>query len=118
MSETKEEAIPVKPEIAYEDFARIDLRVATILEAEAVPKSNKLVRLKIDLGEERQIVAGIAKDYPPETLVGKKIVVVANLKPTKLMGVESRGMLLATDTPEGLTLIGFDRDPKTGAPVR
>jgi len=118
MSETKEAAIPVKPEIAYEDFARIDLRVATILEAEAVPKSNKLVRLKIDLGEERQIVAGIAKDYPPETLVGKKIVVVANLKPTKLMGVESRGMLLATDTPEGLTLIGFDRDPKTGAPVR
>ncbi|MCK9232671.1 MAG: methionine--tRNA ligase subunit beta, partial [Syntrophales bacterium] len=118
MSEPKEEMVPVKPEIAYEDFARVDLRVATILEAEAVPKSNKLVRLKIDLGEERQIVAGIAKDYPPETLVGKKIVVVANLKPTKLMGVESRGMLLATDTPEGLTLIGFDRDPKTGAPVR
>ena len=107
-----------KAEISYEDFEKIDLRVARVLEAEKVPKSNKLLRLKIDCGEERQIVAGMAKDYTPEEMVGKQLVIVANLKPTKLMGVESRGMLLATDTEDGLTLIGFDRTPRNGAPVR
>ena len=116
--EKKVEAPTFKPEIDYEDFEKIDLRVARVLEAEAVPKSNKLIKLKIDCGEERQIVAGILKDYKPEELVGQSIVIVANLKPTKLMGVESRGMLLATDTENGLTLIGFDRSPKTGAKVR
>ncbi|OPY90520.1 MAG: Methionine--tRNA ligase [Syntrophaceae bacterium PtaU1.Bin231] len=109
---------PLKPEISYEDFEKVDLRAARILAAEPVPKSSKLVKLRIDIGEERTIVAGIAKDYKPEDLVGKSIVIVANLKPTKLMGVESRGMLLATDAVEGLTLIGFDKPPKTGAKVR
>ncbi len=109
---------PLKPEISYEDFEKVDFRVARILSAEPVPKSSKLVKLRIDIGEERTIVAGIAKDYKPEDLPGKSIVVVANLKPTKLMGVESRGMLLATDAVEGLTLIGFDKPPKTGAKVR
>ncbi|HRS87054.1 MAG TPA: methionine--tRNA ligase [Syntrophales bacterium] len=109
---------PVKPEITYEDFEKIDLRVAKVITAEAVPKSNKLLKLTIDMGEERQIVAGMAKDYKPEEMVGRYIVVVANLKPTKLMGVESRGMLLATDTEGGLTLITCDRPPKTGARVR
>ena len=108
----------LKPEIEYDDFAKVDLRVAKILEAQAVPKSNKLVKLRIDLGEERTIVAGIGKDYKPEELVGKSIIVVANLKPAKLMGVESHGMLLATDGVDGLTLIGFDKAPKTGAKVR
>jgi methionyl-tRNA synthetase len=108
----------IKPEIDYDEFSKVDLRVAKILAAEAVPKSNKLVKLKIDLGEERTIVAGIGKDYKPEELVGKSIVVVANLKPAKLMGVASHGMLLATDSPAGLALIGFDREPKTGAKVR
>ena len=116
--EKKVETPTFKPEITYEDFEKIDLRVAKVLEAEAVPKSNKLIRLKIDCGEERQIVAGILKDYKPEEMVGKTIVIVANLKPTKLMGVESRGMLLATDAEEGLALIGFDRTPKVGAKVR
>jgi methionyl-tRNA synthetase len=111
-------AIDLKPEIEYDHFAQVDLRVATILEAQMVPKSNKLVKLKVDIGEERTIVAGIGKDYKPEELVGKKIVIVANLKPAKLMGVESRGMLLATDTAEGLTVLAFDREPKTGAKVR
>jgi methionyl-tRNA synthetase len=114
----KKMAIDIKPEITYDEFEKIDLRVAEILKAELVPKSSKLVRLKIDIGEERQIVAGIAKDYKPEALVGKKIVIVANLKPTKLMGVESRGMLLATDAEGGLALVGFDRVPLTGAKVR
>ena len=111
-------AIDLKPEIEYDHFAQVDLRVATILEAQMVPKSNKLIQLKVDIGEERTIVAGIGKDYKPEELVGKKIVIVANLKPAKLMGVESRGMLLATDTAEGLTVLAFDREPKTGAKVR
>ncbi|MEE9910124.1 MAG: methionine--tRNA ligase [Deltaproteobacteria bacterium] len=108
----------IKPEIEYDEFGKVDLRVAKILAAEAVPKSNKLVKLRIDIGEERTIVAGIGKDYKPEELVGKSIIVVANLKPAKLMGVESHGMLLATDGAAGLTLIGFDREPKTGAKVR
>lgn len=114
----KKPAVELKPEINYDEFSKVDLRAAKILAAEAVPKSNKLVKLRIDIGEERTIVAGIGKDYKPEDLVGKSIVIVANLKPAKLMGVESHGMLLATDSPEGLTLIGFDREPKTGAKVR
>jgi methionyl-tRNA synthetase len=117
--ESQAKAAPTfKPEIAYEDFEKIDLRVAKVLEAELVPKSSKLLKLKIDLGEERVIVAGMGKDYKPEEIVGKMIVVVANLKPTKLMGVESRGMLLATDTAAGLTLLSFDRAPEAGAKVR
>ncbi len=114
----KKPAPEFKPTIEYDDFAKVDLRVAKILEAQWVPKSNKLVKLRIDLGEVRTIVGGIGKDYRPEDLVGKSIVVVANLKPAKLMGVESHGMLLATDGAEGLTLLGFDRPPKTGAKVR
>ncbi len=114
----KKPAVELKPEIDYDEFSKVDLRVAKILAAEAVPKSNKLVKLRIDIGEERTIVAGIGKDYQPQELVGKSIVIVANLKPAKLMGVESHGMLLATDSPEGLTLIGFDSEPKTGAKVR
>ncbi|MDD5415272.1 MAG: methionine--tRNA ligase, partial [Smithellaceae bacterium] len=97
----KKAAVDLKPEIEYDEFAKVDLRVAKILAAEAVPKSNKLIKLRIDIGEERTIVAGIGKDYKPEDLVGKSIVVVANLKPAKLMGVESHGMLLATDSPAG-----------------
>ncbi|MCX5856424.1 MAG: methionine--tRNA ligase [Deltaproteobacteria bacterium] len=117
--ETKKlEMSPMKPEISYEDFEKVDLRVAKVLAAEAVPKSSKLLKLKIDIGEERTIVAGMGKDYKPEEMIGKNIVVVVNLKPTKLMGVESHGMLLATDAEAGLTLLSFDRDPKTGAKIR
>ncbi|MDI9569590.1 MAG: methionine--tRNA ligase [Pseudomonadota bacterium] len=117
--EAQAKAAPAfKPEITYEDFDKIDLRIARVLEAEPVPKSSKLLKLKIDLGEDRVIVAGMGKDYKPEEIVGKTIVVVANLKPTKLMGVESRGMLLATDAADGLALITADRPPLTGAKVR
>jgi len=114
----KKAAVELKPEIDYDEFGKIDLRVAKILAAEPVPKSSKLIRLRIDIGEERTIVAGIGKDYKPEELIGKSIVIVANLKPAKLMGVESHGMLLATDGTSGLTLLGFDREPKTGAKIR
>jgi len=108
----------IKPEISYDEFTKIDLRVAKIIAAERVPKSNKLIKLEIDIGQRRTIVAGIGQDYQPEELVGKSIVIVANLKPAKLMGIESHGMLLATDSSDGLALIGFDRAPLPGAKVR
>jgi methionyl-tRNA synthetase len=105
--------------IGIEDFAKIELKVATILSAERVEKSDKLIKMKIDLGEERQLVAGIGKAYTPEELVGKKIVVLANLKPAKLMGVESQGMLLAATDSEGvLSVLTVDRDLKQGAKIK
>jgi methionyl-tRNA synthetase len=116
--EKKSSMIDLKPEIDYEEFAKADLRVAKILAAEPVPKSSKLLKLTVDIGEERTIVAGVGKDYTPAELIGKKIVIVANLKPVKLMGVESYGMLLATDTDKGLTVLTFDREAKTGAKIR
>ena len=105
--------------IDISDFAKCVLRVGKIMEASRVEKSEKLVVLKIDVGKTIQIAAGIAKSYSPQELVGKYIAVVTNLKPAKLMGIESQGMLLATDTPEGkLTLLTFDREPKVGARIR
>jgi methionine--tRNA ligase beta chain len=92
------------------------LRAAKVLAAERIPKSSKLLKLTVEIDGEKTVVAGMGKDYTPEEIVGKTIV-VANLKPAKLMGVESRGMLLATDTEEGLTLLGFDRLPKTGEKI-
>lgn len=89
-------AEPIKPVITYEDFDKVDLRVATILEATPVPDTDKLMLLKVDLGfEQRQIVAGIKQHHAPETLIGKQIIVVANLAPRKMRGIESQGMLLA-----------------------
>ena len=109
----------VKELIGIEDFAKVELKVGKVLSAERVGKSDKLIRLKVDTGEERQIVAGIGKAYDPEYLVGRKIVVVANLKPAKLMGIESQGMLLAATDDEGLlSILGLDRDVKQGAKVR
>lgn len=116
--EVEEEKVTFRPEITYEEFKKIDLRVATIIAAEAVPRSEKLVKLRVKMGEDRTIVAGIAKDYKPEDLVGRQIVVVANLKPTKLMGIQSHGMLLATDAESGLTLLTFDKTAKAGSEIR
>jgi methionyl-tRNA synthetase len=88
--------------ISYDDFMKTQLRVAEIIEAEKVPKSAKLLKLKVKLeNEERQVVAGIAKSYEPENLIGKKVVIVANLQPAKLMGLESKGMILAVETKDG-----------------
>jgi methionyl-tRNA synthetase len=101
------------------DFAKCQLKVGKILEAQKVEKSDKLVVLKVDVGTVVQIAAGIAKSYTPEELVGKCVAVVTNLKPAKLMGIDSNGMLLATDTPDGkLSLIGFDREPAVGSRIR
>lgn len=89
--------------ITIDDFSRVQLRVAQIISAERVERSEKLVKLQVDIGEERprQILAGIAKHYAPEALVGRKIAVVANLKPAKLMGQVSEGMLLAASDESG-----------------
>jgi len=106
--------------ISYEDFQKIDLRAAKVLSVENIKKSDKLLKLRIDMGEERTLVAGIAKVYKPEELVGKTIIIVANLQPTKLMGVESQGMLLAADGADGtgVVLATFDKEAKVGAKVR
>jgi methionyl-tRNA synthetase len=106
--------------ISIDDFMKVELRVAKVLEAEAVPKSKKLVKLKIDVGtEQRTVVAGIAEAYAPEQLVGRTIAIVFNLKPAKLMGIESNGMVLAA-SPEGgaPTLVAFDGDVAPGTRVR
>jgi methionyl-tRNA synthetase len=103
------------------DFRRIDLRVAEVIAAEALPKSKKLLKLTVSLGhEQRTILAGIAQHYAPADLVGKKVVVVANLEPAKLMGLESQGMVLAgsTDDDGALAVLVLDRDLPAGAKVR
>lgn len=106
--------------VSIEDFARIDLRVATIIDAEPIPKSKKLIKLRVDLGtEKRQIVAGIAQGYAPEELIGKQVVLVANLQPAKIMGVESQGMLLAVQTDEGYPILLTPEKPvSAGSKVR
>jgi len=93
--------------------------VAQVLAAEAVPKSRKLLKLRVSLGtEERTVLAGIAEHYAPGDLVGKKVVVVANLQPAKLMGIESQGMVLAGSTDGGLGVLTLDKDLPPGAKVK
>ena len=91
-----------KPTIQYDDFAKLDLRVATITEAEAHPNADRLLKLQVELGgETRQICAGVKAYYEPESLVGKQIIIVANLAPRKIRGEESNGMLLAASAMDG-----------------
>ncbi|NLU50098.1 MAG: methionine--tRNA ligase [Syntrophomonadaceae bacterium] len=108
-----------KESISIEDFARMELRVAEVVAAEKMKKADKLLVLKVRLGdEERTIVAGIAKHYAPEDLVGKKIVVVANLQPAKLRGVESQGMLLAASNEDTVSILTIDRDLPSGCRIK
>ncbi|HVN47319.1 MAG TPA: methionine--tRNA ligase [Bacteroidota bacterium] len=111
---------PIKPKITLEEFQKIDLRVARVVEAAHVPKSQKLLKLQVEIGgERRQVLAGIAQHYKPEDLVGKEIVVVANLQAAKLMGQESQGMILAASNESGqLTLVALLDEISTGAVVR
>jgi len=105
--------------IKFEDFKRLDIRVGTVLGAERIKGSEKLLRLSVDIGsEERQIVAGVAKTHSPEGLVGKKIVVLANLEPAKLFGVESRGMLLAADLNDEAVLLAPEKAVPPGTKIR
>jgi len=106
-------------EITYEDFARLDLRIGKIEAAERVEGTAKLVKLSVDLGtEKRTLVAGIADSYEPESLAGKNIVVLANLKPRAIRGIESKGMLLAADVEGKAVLLTADREAPVGASVR
>jgi len=123
--ETDAKTALVKPEIkktggdnliTIEDFGKVELKVATILEAEAVEGSDKLVRLQIDAGDKKQIVAGIRKAYNPEELVGKQIIVVNNLQPAKLKGIESNGMLLAASDGKPV-LLTVDKPVKNGSKI-
>ena len=112
---------PLKEEISYEDFAKVDFRLAKVKACEEVKKSKKLLKLTLDVGgEERTVVSGIKKWYAPQDLVGKTVVLVANLKPATLCGVESRGMVLAVSDPadENLSLIGPYADMPSGYVVR
>ncbi len=105
--------------ISIEDFSKIDLRIGKILEAEKIPGSKKLIKLKVDTGgEERTVVAGIAESYKGEDLVGKLVVVVCNLKPAKIFGIESQGMLLAASDSSGIHIIMPDGDVTAGAKVK
>ena len=103
--------------IEFDDFMKVDLRVGLVKSAEKVPKSKKLLKLSIDAGEAepRQILAGISEHYEPEALVGKRVVIVANLKPRKLMGLESQGMVLAASDEDGLSVLVVDHDVAPGS---
>jgi methionyl-tRNA synthetase len=106
--------------ISIDDFMKIDLRVARVTAAERVPNSRKLMKLSVDVGtEQRTLVAGIAEAYEAEALVGRHVAIVANLKPAKLMGIESNGMVLAASPDGGKpALVGFDSDIAPGTRVR
>ena len=110
----------VADRISIDDFMKVELRVAKVLAAERVSKSDKLLKLLVDVGtEQRTIVAGIAEAYEPERLVGRTVAIVFNLKPAKLMGVESNGMVLAASPDGGRpTLVAFDEPPPPGTRIR
>ena len=119
MSDTKPPAPEGQAKLDIADFARLDLRVGRIQLAEKIAGSKKLVKLQVDLGSEsRQLVAGTAEAYAPEALVGKTVVVLANLKPAKLMGVESNGMVLAADVGGRPVLCTFEETVPPGTKVR
>ena len=110
--------LDIKPEITLEEFGKVDLRVATVLRAEMIPRAKKLLKIEVDLGQKRTIVAGIAAKYAPEDLVGKQVIIVANLKPAKLMGILSNGMLIAAVDDSGPTFATLEKPVKPGTPLR
>lgn len=119
-AETKKKYPAIKEQVTIDDFAKLDLRVAKVIACEKVEKSDKLLKLQLDIGlETRQVVSGIAKAYSPEEMVGKKVIMIANLKPAKLMGIESQGMILASTDKETnrLVLTTVDADIPVGCTV-
>jgi len=104
--------------INYEDFQKLDIRIATILEAEPVPETTKLLKLKVDLGDEsRVLVAGIAETYKPEDVIGKQIPILTNLEPRTIKGIESNGMILAVDVENKAILLHPDQKIINGSKV-
>ncbi|NOQ18522.1 MAG: methionine--tRNA ligase [Desulfobacterales bacterium] len=118
--QTQEEpaVLNIKPEITLDEFSRIDLRVATVVHAEQIPKAKKLLKLEVDMGQKRTLVAGIAEKYSPEDLIGKQVIIVANLKPAKLMGVVSNGMVIAAVDDSGPTLATLEKPVAPGTPLK
>lgn len=106
--------------ITIDDFVKIELKVGTVLEADEVANSEKLIKLKVDLGEEnpRQILAGVRKWYKPADFVGKQVVIVANLEPRKMMGLESQGMMLAADCESGPVFLTVPKEVPPGIKIR
>jgi methionyl-tRNA synthetase len=114
VSSSKKASIPAKAEVPLEAFQKMDLRVATVIHAEPVPRSQKLLKLKVDVGKERTVVAGIAESYQPQDLIGKQVVIVANLKPAKLMGILSHGMVLTATNKGTCRLVTVDGAAEPG----
>jgi len=118
-TEVKREEMKVESFVSIDEFRKMDLRIAKVLSAERVPKTDKLLKLEIDIGDERRtIVAGIAEVYSPEELIGKEVVVIANLEPAKIKGIVSQGMLLAAIDRDGKPVIlRPERDVDPGSKV-
>ena len=107
-----------KQTISYDEFSRLDLRVAEIINVEEIENADKLYKLEIKLGDENRIlVAGIKQHYEKEALIGKKIIIIANLEPRKMKGVESQGMLLAASDDENIVLLTIDKDIESGTKI-
>ena len=106
--------------ITFDDFSKIELKVGTVLEAEDVEESEKLIKLKVDLGEKepRQILAGVKQWYKPKDFMGKQVVVVVNLEPKVMMGLESQGMMLAADTEDGPIFLTVPKKTPPGTKIR
>jgi methionyl-tRNA synthetase len=112
------DVLEIKPEIGLDEFNRIDLRVATVVHAEEIPRAKKLLKLEVDMGQKRTLVAGIAEKYSAQELIGKQVIIVANLKPAKLMGVMSNGMLVAAVDDSGPTLATLEKKVAPGTPLK
>ena len=108
----------LKPEILFDDIQKIDFRVGKVLEAEKIPDSKKLLKLLVDIGEKRTIVAGISRHYSPNDIIGKQVIVAANLKPASLMGIKSEGMVLAAVKKKKCSIIVPDKEVPVGTPVQ
>jgi methionyl-tRNA synthetase len=111
---------PAKDSVSFDDFTKLDLRTATVLEAEKVPKTTKLLKLKIDTGiDVRTIVSGIAEYFEPESLIGKQISIVANLEPRKIKGIESKGMILMAEDKDGrLSIVAPEGKVNNGSIIK
>ncbi|HDA1006701.1 TPA: methionine--tRNA ligase [Staphylococcus aureus] len=118
-TEEEKEEIPSKPQIDIKDFDKVEIKAATIIDAEHVKKSDKLLKIQVDLdSEQRQIVSGIAKFYTPDDIIGKKVAIVTNLKPAKLMGQKSEGMILSAEKDGVLTLVSLPSAIPNGAVIK
>jgi len=111
---------PVKPNISFDDFTKLDIRTGIVLEAEKVPKTKKLIKLTVDTGvDKRTVVSGIAEFFEADKIIGKKVSVLLNLEPRKIKGIESQGMILMAEDKDGvLTFVNSEGDPENGSLIK